>query len=123
MRCALPSQGVLSACQHQQITQNLQVDEYYTGLSEHLPSRSAHHRLATPLRTPHAAAAANDALLGQTQLFGNKNTSDSLWNDQLKFFRSYGPISRVTVYKAWDYDGMYHDPGELKGLQFWCGPD
>ncbi|KAF6254331.1 hypothetical protein COO60DRAFT_1703369 [Scenedesmus sp. NREL 46B-D3] len=68
-------------------------------------------------------AAANDALVGQTQLLGNRNISDSIWHDQIPFFRKYGPISKLTAYKASEYDDLYHDPGELKGFQFWYGPN
>lgn len=66
-----------------------------------------------------AEGQANDALVGQTQLFGNKNISDSIWQDQLPFYREYGPITKITAYKATEYDNLYHDPGELKGFQFW----
>ncbi|WIA17009.1 hypothetical protein OEZ85_013919 [Tetradesmus obliquus] len=68
-------------------------------------------------------AQGNDALVGQTQLLGNRNISDSIWHDQIPFFRKYGAISKITAYKAYDYDGLNHDPGELKGFQFWYGPN
>lgn len=64
-------------------------------------------------------AQGTDSLLGQTQLFGNVNSSDSLWHDQVWAFRQFGPITKVTMYKAHFYDGEWHDPGELKGFQFW----
>jgi len=66
-----------------------------------------------------AVAQKTDSLLGQTQLLGNQNVSDSIWHDQVPFYRQWGPITRVTMYKAHFYDGLWHDPGELKGFQFW----
>jgi hypothetical protein len=54
-----------------------------------------------------------------TEFMGNKNTSDSIWHDELPYFRQHGPITKFTLYRAFFYDGIWHDPGELKGMQFW----
>jgi hypothetical protein len=45
--------------------------------------------------------------------------SDGVWHDDTWAHLRYGPISRLTLYKAWYYDGAWHDPGELKGVQAW----
>eukprot|EP00879_Flechtneria_rotunda_P027283 GHRR01029224.1.p1 GENE.GHRR01029224.1~~GHRR01029224.1.p1 ORF type:complete len:228 (+),score=10.75 GHRR01029224.1:49-684(+) len=74
-------------------------------------------------QTPCRVGQANDAIIGQTPFFGNRNTSDSIWHDEMWAFRKYGPISKITAYQATFYDGVWHDPGELKGFQFWYGPD
>jgi hypothetical protein len=66
-----------------------------------------------------AVGASNDNVLGMTQFLGNYNSSDAVWHDELPFFRQHGPITRLTMYRAFFYDGIWHDPGELKGLQFW----
>lgn len=33
---------------------------------------------------------------------------------------THRPLSKFVLYKAWYYDGEWHDPGELKGIQAWC---
>lgn len=67
-------------------------------------------------------AAASDNLVGMTTFMGNRNITDSIWHDELPHFRQHGPLSKLTLYRAFFYDGIWHDPGELKGMQFWYGP-
>lgn len=45
--------------------------------------------------------------------------SDSAWHDDTWAFRAFGALSRLTLYKAWFYDGAWHNPGEFKGIQAW----
>lgn len=71
------------------------------------------------LRFLPAVASSTDTIIGMTQFMGNKNTSDSIWHDEVPYFRQHGPISKFTLYRAFFYDGHWHDPGELKGMQFW----
>lgn len=60
-----------------------------------------------------------DRIVFNSPLLGKANMSDSAWHDDTWAFRRYGPISRLTLYKAWFYDGVWHNPGEFKGIQTW----
>jgi hypothetical protein len=62
----------------------------------------------------------HDPVVGISRLLGLRNRSDSMRHDDAWAFRRHGPISRLTLFKAWYYDGEWHDPGELKGMQSWC---
>jgi hypothetical protein len=60
-----------------------------------------------------------DPVVGYSNLYGRPAPNDTVWHNQEWAFRTYGPLSRFTLFKAWYYDGVWHDPGELKGLQSW----
>uniref|UniRef100_A0A383VG82 Uncharacterized protein n=1 Tax=Tetradesmus obliquus TaxID=3088 RepID=A0A383VG82_TETOB len=62
-----------------------------------------------------------DPVVGYSSLYGRPAPNDTVWHNQEWAFRMYGPLSRFTLFKAWYYDGEWHDPGELKGLQTWYG--
>jgi hypothetical protein len=46
-----------------------------------------------------------------------QNIQDTIDHDQTWAFKRYGNITSVLACKAWYYDGIWHDPGELKGIQ------
>jgi hypothetical protein len=60
-----------------------------------------------------------DPIVSNSTLYGRPNMSDSVWHDDTWAHKRWGPISRLTLYKAWYYDGEWHDPGEFKGIQAW----
>ncbi|KAF6256750.1 hypothetical protein COO60DRAFT_1528060 [Scenedesmus sp. NREL 46B-D3] len=62
-----------------------------------------------------------DPVVGYSNLYGRPTPNDTVWHNQEWAFRMHGPLSRFTLFKAWFYDGEWHDPGELKGLQSWYG--
>ncbi len=64
-----------------------------------------------------AAPSKDDPIVSKSNLFGRPNLNDSVWHDDTWAHHKYGPISRLTLYKAWYYDGLWHNPGELKGIQ------
>lgn len=68
----------------------------------------------------HTAPSRADPIVALSPLLGRRNASDTLAFDSSWAFRQHGSISRLTLWKAWYYDGAWHDPGELKGLQMWC---
>lgn len=68
---------------------------------------------------PTASPSKYDAIVGNSSLYGHANMSDAVAHDDTWAFRRYGPVSRLTLYKAWYYDGAWHDPGEFKGIQAW----
>eukprot|EP00877_Chromochloris_zofingiensis_P006360 jgi/Chrzof1/1978/Cz10g28190.t1 len=60
-----------------------------------------------------------DIFTARTPLYGHQNDSDAAPNDQVWAYRKYGPITRLELFKANFYDGVWHDPGEMKGVQPW----
>jgi hypothetical protein len=67
----------------------------------------------------HTAPSKDDPIIGYSPFYGFKDPKDVIWFNQEIAFRRYGPLSQFILYKAWYYDGEWHDPGELKGLQTW----
>jgi hypothetical protein len=76
-------------------------------------------RITSAITATLAVPSKVDPVVGYSNLYGRPAPNDTVWHNQEWAFRMYGPLSQFTLFKAWYYDGEWHDPGELKGLQSW----
>ncbi len=58
-----------------------------------------------------------------SKMYGMYNITDTVPFNTTLIYLTHGPITKITLYKAWYYDGAWHNPGELKGIRLEYGRD